>query len=125
MRKTPAPMMTAPANAARILCWETDVRLIDPFCTDDQPEQAGVDGPLLDTAEERTDLRRPRQTVVRGDVEAGANELGDSPGTTKRLRDHRTSWALCRDRVSRTSPMVRTNVTLNVTLRKEVPDQGG
>ena len=33
MRKTPAPMMTAPANAARILCWETDVRLIDPFCT--------------------------------------------------------------------------------------------
>src|SRR5664280_2444263 len=36
MRKTPAPMMTAPANAARILCWETEVRLIDPFWTPHQ-----------------------------------------------------------------------------------------
>ena len=33
MRKTPAPMMTAPAKAARTLCWDTDVRLIDPFWT--------------------------------------------------------------------------------------------
>ena len=31
--------------------------------------------------------------------------------------------ALCRGRASRTQPMVQMNVTLNVTLAKEDPDQ--
>jgi hypothetical protein len=32
-------MMTAPAKAASTSCWETEVRLIDPFWT---PQQAGA-----------------------------------------------------------------------------------
>ena len=62
-------MMIAPANAARILCWETDVRLIDPFWTPHhrlapptiRPSKAGVDGPLLDATEKRRHLGRARQ----------------------------------------------------------------
>src|ERR1035437_9779381 len=86
--------------------------------TDDQAEQAGVDGPLLDAAEERRHLGRTRQRVVRGDVEAGAKDLG-SESRIEWVGDHRTSRALCRGRASRTQPMVQTNVTLNVTLAKE------
>jgi len=59
IRKTPAPMTTAPAKAASTSCWETEVRLMDPFWTPHHRPappmirpQTGVDGPLLDPAEE-------------------------------------------------------------------------
>src|SRR5664280_395317 len=42
---------------------------------DDQTEQAGIDRPLLDPAEEGRHLGRTRERAVRGDVEAGAQEL--------------------------------------------------
>ena len=91
---------------------------------DDQSEQAGVDGPLLDTAEERRHLGRARQRVVRRDVDAGATgEGGES-------RDQAVEGSLdlqgCgRDRVSRTSPIVRIDVTRNVTPAESRPEQGG
>ena len=43
----------------------------------------------------------------------------------KQLRDHGTSRAPSRDRASRTSPMVRTDVTPSVTPAKVAPGQGG
>ena len=90
---------------------------------DDQTEQAGVDGPLFDPAEEGGHLGRARERAVRGDVEVGDQEWRGKV-RDKRLRDHWTSRGSVRDRAFRTPHIVQTDVTPNVTLGEKDPDQG-